>query len=74
MATVQDSYDRLARETSRPCYSVTFWRTVNGFWGARAGIGTTEFGPTIDHAIMLAVDNAVAAQKLRADGQQEDKS
>lgn len=66
MATIQDNYNRLAKETGRSCYSVTFWRNVNGFWGARAGLGTAEFGATIDQAITLAVDNAIAAQKLRA--------
>lgn len=64
--TIADSYTRLAEETGRPCYSVTFWRTVNGRWGARAGLGTMEFGDTVEAAIEAAVTNAIAAQASRA--------
>lgn len=65
MATIVDSYTRLADETTRPCYSVTFWRTADGRWGARAGLGTHEFGTTIEEAIESAVTNAIAAQTVR---------
>lgn len=64
MPTVHDSYARLSEETKRQ-YSITFWRTVNGFWGARAGLGDHAFGPTIERAIEAAVTNAIAAQKAR---------
>ncbi|CAH1691297.1 conserved hypothetical protein [Hyphomicrobiales bacterium] len=62
MATIVESYERLAEETQRPCYSVTFWRTVDGRWGASAGLGRTEFGDTIELAIQAAVTNAIARQ------------
>lgn len=65
MPDIEDSYKRLSEETGRPCYSVTFWKTQNGFWGARAGIGTTEFGAALPIAIEAAVENAIAAQRAR---------
>ena len=65
MTAIVESYTRLAEETDRPCYSVTFWRTTDGLWGARAGLGTHEFGQTIEDAIEAAVTNAIAAQAVR---------
>ena len=60
-----ESYDRLAQETGRPCYSITFWRTVDGRWGAQAGLGDNAFGDTVEAAIEASVDNAVATQAER---------
>lgn len=65
MTAIVDSYARLAEETGRPCYSVTFWRTTDGLWGARAGLGSHEFGKTIEDAVEAAVTNAIAAQAVR---------
>ncbi|TPM39627.1 hypothetical protein [Mesorhizobium sp. B2-3-4] len=59
---IVNSYARLADETRRPCYSITFWHTVDGRWGARAGLGSHEFGDTVDAAIDAAVTNAIEAQ------------
>jgi hypothetical protein len=72
MTTIVDSYARLAKETNRPCYSVSFWATVDGRWGARAGVGTHEFGDTIEDAIEAAVTNAIKAQERRAREQAAD--
>ncbi len=65
MASVLESYDRLAEETGRPCYSITFWRTVDGRWGAQAGLGGNAFGDTVEAAIEASVANAIAAQAAR---------
>jgi hypothetical protein len=65
MNTILDNYERLAYRTDRPCYSVTFWRTQGGDWGARAGLGTHEFGASIEEAIDKAVSNAIEAQEER---------
>lgn len=69
MTSIADSYKRLAAETDRPCYSVTFWRTVRDIhdnrWGARAGLGDTAFGESIEDAIEAAVTNAIVAQHAR---------
>lgn len=65
--TVLESYERLAEETERPCYSVSFWKTVSGRWGARAGLGHTAFGDTIESAIEAAVTSAITVQNERRD-------
>lgn len=63
--SIEDEYNRLARETQRPCYSITFWRTVSQNWGARAGLGDAVFGHTLAHAIEAAVSAGIEAQQGR---------
>ena len=65
MAAITESYDRLAEETQRPCYSVSFWKTVTGRWGAQAGLGHTAFGDTVESAVEAAVTSAIAVQHER---------
>lgn len=65
MNAIEDHYDRMASETQRPCYSVTFWRTIGGGWGARAGLGHTVFRAELDAVIGAAVDDAISEQAKR---------
>lgn len=62
--TIYESYQLMAAETGKPCYSVTFWRTVDGRWGARAGLGINQFGATIEDAIEEAIKNAIVMQSI----------
>lgn len=62
---IEDHYRRLTDETRVPCPSVTFWRTVDGNWGARAGLGERVFAMTLDAAIREAVNEGIYEKQRR---------
>lgn len=62
---IEDQYKRLTSATGVPCLSITFWRTVTGNWGARAGLGQSQFALTMFHAIERAVDDGIAEFERR---------
>ena len=73
MNTIVEEYERLARRTARPCYSVTFWRTTDGSWGARAGLGGNAFADKLEDAIGCAVDNGIVEQDRRNEAARVDQ-
>lgn len=65
--SIEDQHKRLVDATGIPCPSITFWRTVEHNWGARAGLGQSQFAFTLFHAIERAVDDGIAEFNRRRD-------
>jgi hypothetical protein len=63
MSTIPATYDALCQKTGLNCQSITFWRTVTGSWGARAGLGEVAVGDDLEWVISRAVLDGVKAYK-----------
>lgn len=63
--SVTESYLRLESATDVPRQSVSFWRTVGGGWGARAGLGLNAFADTVEAAVAAAVQSAILEEAAR---------